>query len=205
MPKSVDELLRTRGGDIPVMISYTADECISYVKGKFRSNIIFLNRSLASIPFIYILLLPDKSKETIQMLNEYMPLYVRTLKSLKKLNEKDFERLYSTISDRFFEGKPISANKIRKAIEALTYLFFELPIIVMIEDLAKRTTVSNYVCRFSFVGNEESIFDLIQKRHISGKNKIFKIHYSSILRSNSLVYTYEILEKSLSTKLNTVT
>lgn len=142
MPKSVDELLRIRGGDIPVMVSYTADECISYVK--------------------------DKSTETIQTLNEYMPTYVRSLESLKKLNEDDFERLYNTIKEQFFEGKPINAKKIRKAIEALTHIFFELPILVMIEDLVKRTTVSNYVCRFSFVGNEESIFDLIQKRHVSG-------------------------------------
>lgn len=101
-----------------------------------------------------------------------MPTYVRSLESLKKLNEDDFERLYDTIRNRFFDGKPINAKKIRKAIEALTYIYFELPIIVMIEDLVKRSTVSNYVCRFSFVGNEESIFDLIQKRHVSGKNII---------------------------------
>ncbi|XP_003690072.1 esterase E4-like isoform X3 [Apis florea] len=142
MPEPVDQLLRTKGGDIPIMISYTADECIAYVK--------------------------DRSNETIETLNEYMPTYVRSLESLKKLNEDDFERLYDTIRNRFFDGKPINAKKIRKAIEALTYIYFELPIIVMIEDLVKRSTVSNYVCRFSFVGNEESIFDLIQKRHVSG-------------------------------------
>lgn len=119
-----------------------------------------------------------------------MPKYVRSLKSLKKLSEEDFERIYDTINNRFFEGKPINEKKIRKAIEALTHIYFELPIIVMIEDLVKRTTVSNYVCRFSYVGNEESAIDFIQKRQVSGKNTIFKIHYPFILRVNNLLVEY---------------
>lgn len=122
-----------------------------------------------------------------------MPTYVRSLESLKKLNEDDFERLYNTIKEQFFEGKPINAKKIRKAIEALTHIFFELPILVMIEDLVKRTTVSNYVCRFSFVGNEESIFDLIQKRHVSGKDKIFKIHNRKIFHFEQFFEKISIL------------
>lgn len=180
MPEPVDQLLRTKGGDIPVMISYTADECIAYVKGENFVRIWFYDTWWRSsrvdlfylISFSFFLSFPDRSNETIETLNEYMPTYVRSLESLKKLNEDDFERLYDTIRNRFFDGKPINAKKIRKAIEALTYIYFELPIIVMIEDLVKRSTVSNYVCRFSFVGNEESIFDLIQKRHVSGKNII---------------------------------
>lgn len=188
MPKSIDELLRTRGSNIPVIICYTADECISYVKGKFRDNFFVVGHR--SDLFNLIFLSPDKSRETIETLNEYMPKYVRSLKSLKKLSEEDFERIYDTINNRFFEGKPINEKKIRKAIEALTHIYFELPIIVMIEDLVKRTTVSNYVCRFSYVGNEESAIDFIQKRQVSGKNTIFKIHYPFILGVNSLLVEY---------------
>lgn len=105
----------------------------------------------------------------LNVLNEYLPTYVSSLKMLKKLEDEEIEYLYKILTDQYFDGKPINDKKLRKVIDLLTLIYFELPAIITIEDRAKRSTLPTYLCKFSFVGNEISLSDLVVKRHVSGK------------------------------------
>lgn len=110
-----------------------------------------------------------RNQNVLNVLNEYLPTYVSSLKMLKKLEDEEIEYLYKILTDQYFDGKPINDKKLRKVIDLLTLIYFELPAIITIEDRAKRSTLPTYLCKFSFVGNEISLSDLVVKRHVSGK------------------------------------
>lgn len=110
-----------------------------------------------------------RNQNVLNVLNEYLPTYVSSLGMLKKLEDEEIEDLYKILTDQYFDGKPINDKKLRKVIDLLTLIYFELPAIITIEDRVKRSTLPTYLCKFSFVGNEISLSDLVVKRHVSGK------------------------------------
>ncbi|XP_031773149.1 esterase E4-like isoform X1 [Apis florea] len=141
MPESIEQLL-TKVANVPVIISYTAHEYIMFLRGR--------------------------NQNVLNVLNEYLPTYVSSLGMLKKLEDEEIEDLYKILTDQYFDGKPINDKKLRKVIDLLTLIYFELPAIITIEDRVKRSTLPTYLCKFSFVGNEISLSDLVVKRHVSG-------------------------------------
>lgn len=133
-----------------------------------------INDLLSSAILSYYILYPrfhisGRSQNILNVLNEYLPTYVNSLRELKKLEDEDIEELYEILTNRYFDGKPINDKKLRKVIDLLTLIYFELPAILTIEDRAKRSLSPTYLCKFSFVGNEISLSDLVVKRHVSGK------------------------------------
>ncbi|XP_043801166.1 juvenile hormone esterase-like [Apis laboriosa] len=142
MPEPIDQLLTNPIANVPVIISYTAHEYIMFLRGR--------------------------GQNILNVLNEYLPTYVNSLRVLKKLDDEQIEELYEILTNQYFDGKPINDKKLRKVIDLLTLIYFELPAIMTIEDRAKRSLSSTYLCKFSFVGNEISLSDLVVKRQVSG-------------------------------------
>lgn len=170
MPEPIDQLL-TKIANVPVIISYTAHEYIMFLRGEFSR--ILLSKNLSQF-FHYVILHPrfhisGRGQNILNVLNEYLPTYVNSLRVLKKLDDEQIEELYEILTNQYFDGKPINDKKLRKVIDLLTLIYFELPAIMTIEDRAKTSLSSTYLCKFSFVGNEISLSDLVVKRQVSGK------------------------------------
>ncbi|KAG6794781.1 esterase E4-like [Apis mellifera caucasica] len=141
MPEPIEQML-SKIADVPVIISYTAHEYIMFLRGR--------------------------NQNILNVLNDYLPTYVNSLRTLKKLEDEDIEQLYEILTNKYFGGKPINDKKLRKVIDLLTLIYFELPAILTIEDRAKNSVSPTYLCKFSFVGTEISLSDLVVKRHVSG-------------------------------------
>lgn len=168
MPEPIEQML-SKIADVPVIISYTAHEYIMFLRGE--SSRIFLNKSIRHYVVLYItsLFSIGRNQNILNVLNDYLPTYVNSLRTLKKLEDEDIEQLYEILTNKYFGGKPINDKKLRKVIDLLTLIYFELPAILTIEDRAKNSVSPTYLCKFSFVGTEISLSDLVVKRHVSGK------------------------------------
>ncbi|XP_043263039.1 esterase FE4-like [Colletes gigas] len=128
--------------------------------------------SYEGIMFFY-----EQGIDAIKTYNYYLPEYVKILGDLKNLGPTEIEELFQCIKDRYFNGKPITTDKLLRFMHFITDIYFGIPLKLYIEDRVKRTSTPNYVYRFSYFGKERTFTDLRIKRHIKGASHMDELAY----------------------------
>ncbi|CAL7935362.1 unnamed protein product [Xylocopa violacea] len=141
LPEKIEQLI-AKCEDIPLIVGCTTEE--------------------------FIMLIKDDDERTKAILNEYLPIHVKNLASLKNLGEADTKKLLETVKQRYFGNKPINEVSIREIVAFLSDIYFVIPATMLLEQLAKRNRAPSYHFRFSYVGNEKTPTDLLTKRSIRG-------------------------------------
>ncbi|XP_068972710.1 esterase FE4-like [Bombus flavifrons] len=150
LPKPIEQLI-AKEADVPVIISYTAQE--------------------------YIMFMKDKSEKSINSFNRNLYNHLKTLRSLKTIEDAEMEKLFELVKNQYFGGKPISEENISEYSELLTLINFGIPAMMLLEDRVKRTTAPSYFCVFSYIGNEKAPTDLLVTRLFSGASHVDDIAY----------------------------
>ncbi|XP_076636106.1 esterase FE4-like [Colletes latitarsis] len=150
LPNPMDQLI-SNVVDIPIMIGYTSHEYLMFIK--------------------------DKCEGTMKAHDENLPLYVKILAMLKKLGSAETEELLKTIKDCYFEGQPITPDKIQEFIRFMGDLNFGIPAKLYVESRVKGTSSPSYFYKFSYVGEQETHTDLLLKRIVPGASHVDELSY----------------------------
>ncbi|XP_043525690.1 esterase FE4-like [Frieseomelitta varia] len=145
------EQLLANDANVPVIISYSEHE--------------------------YIMFLKDKSEKTMAEINRYLYTHVNNLRSSMKLEDAEVEKLFEMIKDQYFDGKPVTEETLLNFSKLFSLIYFGIPALTLLKDRVKRTTAPNYICVFSYVGNEKTSTDRLVKRQISGASHVDEIAY----------------------------
>ncbi|XP_076171489.1 esterase FE4-like [Ptiloglossa arizonensis] len=150
LPQPMDTLI-SMIADIPIMMGHTSHE--------------------------YIMFMKDKSEETIQSCNQYLPLKIKILAAMKKLGPAKNEELMQTIKNHYFGGQPITLDNILALVRFTSDYMFGIPSIMVMEDRVKKTSTPCYYYRFSYVGNQETHTDLLVDRVVTGASHVDELSY----------------------------
>ncbi|KAF3430274.1 hypothetical protein E2986_03302 [Frieseomelitta varia] len=119
----------------------------------------------------------DKSEKTMAEINRYLYTHVNNLRSSMKLEDAEVEKLFEMIKDQYFDGKPVTEETLLNFSKLFSLIYFGIPALTLLKDRVKRTTAPNYICVFSYVGNEKTSTDRLVKRQISGASHVDEIAY----------------------------
>ncbi|KOC67535.1 Esterase FE4 [Habropoda laboriosa] len=150
LPEPIDEYLE-KGFDVPVIIGYTADEFIMFVK--------------------------DNRERALNIYNQFLPRNVRNMGAMKKLEEAKSERLITKVKNWYLNGKAVCLENIAGYIRFTTDLHFGVPANLVLEKAVKVSSAPIYFYRYSYVGSEKAPTDLIIKRLIAGASHVDEVAY----------------------------
>lgn len=132
--------LMERDSEIPLIVGYTSHE--------------------------YIMFLHDT--DNLSKLDAHMT--KRLEHTAKSENITDVDRFLKNIRDHYFDGKPLTTDKLPAVVQIHSDIYFRIGIKYLIDNRIRRNCAPTYVYQFSYVGNQENSTDAIvrKKRLITG-------------------------------------
>lgn len=109
----------------------------------------------------------------VKSYNLYLHEYVKILGNMKGYSHAEVNELFQMVKERYLNGQPISIEKIDEFLYLMTDIYFSIPIKLYAEDRVKRTSMPIYYYLFSYVGEEKTFTDLLQKRIFKGNCIVF--------------------------------
>ncbi|XP_076171488.1 esterase FE4-like isoform X2 [Ptiloglossa arizonensis] len=119
----------------------------------------------------------DNEPDTVKNYNKYLLGHINVLGGLRKLGSTELEDLLKTVKDRYFNGQPISRDRIDLYLYFITDVYIGIPFKLYVEDRVKRTSTPSYFYRFSYVGKEKTYADLLVKRLGDGAYHMDELAY----------------------------
>ncbi|XP_015178357.1 PREDICTED: esterase E4-like isoform X2 [Polistes dominula] len=142
LPRPLNELLKN-DADIPMLIGYTNNEFIMFLK--------------------------KNSDEDLKKMDQKMRYNIEQL-AISKEPEK-IERLMKDVRNHYFgNDKPISKEDIPSLINVMSDIYFCHPINNIADDRRKRKCAPTYLYKFSYVGEETTINQLLRQNEIRSEN-----------------------------------
>ncbi|XP_043501481.1 esterase E4-like [Polistes fuscatus] len=142
LPRPLNELLQN-DADIPIMIGYTNNEFIMFLK--------------------------NNSEEDLKRMDQNLNYYIEQL-AISKEPEK-IDRLVKDVRNYYFgNDKPITKEAIPSLISFMSDIFFCHPTNIIVDDRRKRKCAPTYLYKFSYVGDETTITQLLRLSKMQSEN-----------------------------------
>ncbi|XP_031826510.1 esterase E4-like [Nomia melanderi] len=131
----------------------------------------------------FIMLLKEKTKQSFDSFNKYLPHYLEAIGSLRNLGPEEMKQLTEAVKKRYFKELPADQDQLQEVLEFGTDAYFVLPLRVYVEDRLKRTSTPTYFYNFSYYGNQKTHTDFILKRYTDGPTHSDDLAYLFNLQS----------------------
>ncbi|XP_076170782.1 esterase E4-like [Ptiloglossa arizonensis] len=132
---------------------------------------------IGTLPYETLMFLNDNLAEVVKSYNLYLHEYVKILGNMKGYSHAEVNELFQMVKERYLNGQPISIEKIDEFLYLMTDIYFSIPIKLYAEDRVKRTSMPIYYYLFSYVGEEKTFTDLLQKRIFKGASHMDDLTY----------------------------
>ncbi|XP_033332844.1 esterase FE4 isoform X2 [Megalopta genalis] len=151
------EKMITMDTTVPVIVGYTSHEFLMFMK--------------------------DTTPPSIRRFNDWLPLTVKKLASLKNLSPEKTKKLYATVKETYLNGMPITMDNMDEFVRYVSDCYFGIPAKIFVEDRVKRSTPPTYFYVYTYVGTQITHTDALVKRVIKGASHVDEMAYLFYLAS----------------------